>query len=57
MSHEIDTLATRTGPYVRGWFGVCTCGWTGPEHDQYQRGQALWDATVHELETKKEAAA
>ena len=56
MSHEIDTLPTKEGPYTAGFFAVCTCGWTGPERAAERRGQALIDGYDHMNATRGDVA-
>lgn len=61
MSHDIETLPIREGPYTAGWFAVCPailggCDWTGPDRGVHERGKAVWDGVLHQREMKEAAA-
>lgn len=55
-AHVIETRLHQKGGYSRGWFAVCTCGWTGVLRELKRRGQATGDGYQHIREMKESAA-
>lgn len=56
MSHDIETRLHQEGGYSKGYFAVCTCGWTGVLRELKRRGQAVLDGYQHLRDTKGTAA-